>query len=350
MGSPSDGDDPGDRKKKRKYDNVFSSPQDKYKIFTKPNYKRQFLESSTGDYTVFVQSTEQAKLGNRNPISLTKLFTENVKGITGVHRVNAHKIGVSFRKAIPANYFLKMDDFLSKNKMKAFIPSHLTEKIGILKYVPIDMSNEEIYKNITCDAEVISIKRFMKKTDNILSPLTTVAVTFAATTLPQHAYIQLFRYPVHRYIPPVLQCFKCLKFNHSAKVCRSPQQMCSSCAGNHSYKECDVEEITCINCSGSHLAISRDCPIKKQKIEENMKKYTQQSYATVVSSPPSNDLKAYPLLNVSNVNKSLDVDTIVNNDIILNAIVKSLLALGNSKNKEPLTTKKIKEIFISNLV
>lgn len=358
MGPPSDGEDPAE-KRKRKREHVSSAPSasqqtDKYKIYTKPNYKRLFIENSSGDFTVYVESTDQERLGNKNPIILTRLFSENVKDITGVHRINAHKIGVTFRKATSANYFLKMDDFLSKNKMRAFVPSYLTEKIGILRYVPKDMSNEEIYKNIVCDAEVISIKRFMKKTDNTLIPLTTVAVTFASTTLPQYAYIQLFRYPIHQYIPPVLQCFKCLKFNHSAKVCRG-SQMCSSCAGQHSYKECDVEEIVCINCGGNHLAISRDCPIKKQKFEENKRKYSTQNYAAVVSSPPApSDTKSYPPLNrVSNINNDvqLDVNKIANNEIILNAIVKSLIALGNKNDsKVPLTTKKIKEILISNLI
>ncbi|XP_059054833.1 uncharacterized protein LOC131848587 [Achroia grisella] len=173
-----------------------------------------------------------------------------------------------------------MDNFLNKYKFKAFVPAYITEKTGIIRYVPTDMSNEDIYKSISCDTEVISIKRFMKKVEGKLSPLGTVAVTFAATTLPQYAYIQLFRYPVHTYIPPLVQCYKCLKFNHSAKVCRS-SQMCSSCAGQHSYKECDVEEIVCINCSGNHLAISRDCPIKKKKIEEKRSKYVNHSYAAV---------------------------------------------------------------------
>ncbi|KAH9639657.1 hypothetical protein HF086_017651 [Spodoptera exigua] len=194
------------------------------------------------------------------------------------------------------------------------------------------------------DPEVIAIKRFMKKIEGKLVPLNTVAVTFASTSLPQYAYIKLFRYEIKLYIPPLLQCCKCLKFNHSAKSCRS-EQNCSSCAGRHSYKECDVEEITCINCSGNHLAISRDCPIKKKKIEEKRAKFMQQSYATVVNSPPTLNDKSFPAL-PKITDKVLDVKQISNNDIIINAIVKSLVALGNKSDSDgPLTHKKIKEIF-----
>ncbi|KAJ8737073.1 hypothetical protein PYW07_000344 [Mythimna separata] len=346
--------EPGE-KKKRKYHNTRKPDSNKYKIFTKPNYKRLFIENTNSEYIVYVESTEQEKVGNKNPITFTNLITDNVKGVLGVHRINAHKIGITFRKAAAANNFLKMEDFLWKNKLKAFIPSYLTERIGVLRFVPKELSNEEIYKNIVCDSEVISVKRFMRKEEGHLVPLNTITVTFASTSLPQYAYIKLFRYEVKAYIPPLLQCYKCLKFNHSAKACRG-EQNCSSCAGRHSYKECDVEEITCINCAGNHLAISRDCPIKKQKIEEKKAKFLKQkSYATVVNSPLTFNEKSFPVLpkvtDKVKPNDTLDTKLIANNEIIINAIVKSLVELGNkSESDGPLTHKKIKEIFLSNLI
>lgn len=355
MSVTSGGEEPPDPRntKKRKINNTAES-NNKYNIYTKQNYTRQFIENTNNEYVVYVESTEQEKVGNKNPITLTNLLTDNVIGVLGVHRINAHKIGITFKKATAANNFLKMEDFLRKNKLKAFIPSYLTERIGVLRFVPKELTNEDIYKNIVCDSEVISIKRFMRKVDGKLVPLNTVAVTFASTSLPQYAYIKLFRYEVRVYIPPLLQCFKCLKFNHSAKACRG-EQHCSSCAGRHSYKECDVEEITCINCSGNHLAISRECPIKKQKMEEKKAKFMQKSYATVVNKPPTYNEKSFPVLpkvaDKTNSNDSLDMKQVANNDIIINAIVKSLVALGNKRDSDgPLTHKKIKEIFLSNLI
>lgn len=347
--------EPGE-KRRRIHTSGGNADSHKYKIFTKPNYKRLFIENNNTEFTVYVQSTEDEKLGNKNPITLTNLITDQVKDVIGVHRINAHKIGITFRKA--ADNFLKMEDFLWIHKMKAFIPSNLTERVGVLRYVPKDLSNEEIYKSMVCDAEVVSIKRFMRKVEGKLVPLNTISVTFASTTLPQYAYIKLFRYEVKTYIPPLLQCYKCLKFNHSAKVCRG-EQHCSSCAGRHSYRDCDVEEVVCINCSGNHLAISRECPIKKQKIEERKAKYLrqqmQQSYATVVNTPPTFTNKSFPSLpkvaDKPKVNDALDMNKIANNDIIINAIVKSLVALGNKSDSDgPLTHKRIKEIFLSNLI
>lgn len=354
MSVASDGEDPvvtTDRKKKRKLEKP-SLNNAAYKVFQKPLYKRLFPENHSGDCVVYVESTEEEKVGNKNPIILTNLFTENVKGIIGVHRINAYKVGVTFKKPAPANNFLKMDSFLSRYKLKAFIPAYMTEVIGVIRHIPLTMSNEEIYKNITCDADVVSIKRFMKKIDGQLTPLGTVAVTFAATTLPTYIYIKLFRYQVHKYIQPLLQCYRCLRFNHSAKNCRA-EQMCSSCAGRHSYKECDVEEIMCVNCSGPHLAVSKDCPIKQKKIEEKkIKQQSKMSYANVVSLPQISDSTSFPALTPKSRQKTfqeLNAKEIVDNDVIINALVKSILTLANSKN-EPITNKRIKEILLSNLI
>lgn len=379
MGVQSDGEEEcSDRK--RKYKKMTgSSDEDKYNIYFKSNYTRLFLENnSTINYTVYVESKEKEKLGNQNPIKLTHLFTENAKGIISVYRINAYKIGITFQKAAAANSFLKLENFLTNNKLRAFIPAHLVEKVGIIKYVPTDISNEDIYKNLTCDADVISIKRFMKRdTTRKLIPMTTVAITFSTSQLPKFVFLNLFRYQVHSYVHPLIQCYKCLKFNHSAKACRGAQ-MCSSCAGAHLYKECTSEIITCLNCGGNHLAISRDCPIKLKKIEEKRSLILNQNrtFASVVSKV---DDKNFPDLKTNvneksvnnslghqkhtmtctNVlttnkkdvpNKQMDIQEIINNEIIINAIVKSLVALANSTGKEAVTLNKIKDIFLKNLI
>lgn len=364
MGQHSDGEEHSD-KKKRKYANTKdvsnSFEEDKYKIYFKTNYTRLFLENDSANYTVYVESKEKEKLGNKNPIKLTGLLNENVKGITCVSRINAYKIGVNFQKAADANSFIKLDNFLSKHKFRAFIPAHLVEKVGVIKFVPTDLSNEDIYKNISSDAEIISIKRFMKRNaDKKLMPMSSVAITFSTTTLPRYVYLNLFRCEVQTYISPLIQCFKCFKFNHSAKVCRS-KQMCSYCAGDHHYKECVSDILVCINCGGGHLAVSRDCPIKRKKIELKRADISKQNstFASVANNDknfPPLKTKEKPIVNnnSNSFNKKdniiMNKEQIANNDIILNAIVRSLVTLANSSNDDNITINKIKEIFLKNLV
>ncbi|XP_023210487.1 uncharacterized protein LOC111613374 [Centruroides sculpturatus] len=68
---------------------------------------------------------------------------------------------------------------------------------------------------------------------------------------------------------PILQCFKCCGYNHSARDCPNAHYTCSHCSGDHTYNECPnyEQEPLCCNCEheGVHNVIhnARDsqCPI-----------------------------------------------------------------------------------------
>jgi hypothetical protein len=72
--------------------------------------------------------------------------------------------------------------------------------------------------------------------------------------------------------PTARQCSTCLKWGHSAYVCRSREPRCDQCAGNHftAYHRqhassctdagCSHVSIICANCSQSHHASSMMCP------------------------------------------------------------------------------------------
>ena len=92
--------------------------------------------------------------------------------------------------------------------------------------------------------------------------------------------VKEFRAPV-----PVLQCYNCQCFGHSAKSCRSKQK-CLICGGNHSHKGCPSREShkpTCANCNGPHVASYKGCPeYKKQAFRQHVVN-NQKTYASVVS-------------------------------------------------------------------
>ncbi|CAF4872975.1 unnamed protein product [Pieris macdunnoughi] len=114
------------------------------------------------DCVVYVESQENEKLGNKNPITLTKLFTDNDKGIEGDHRVNAHRIGITFKKPAP----------LGPHKLKASVPAHLTETMGVIRYVPKELTCGHIQEHhvrhatanslITLEYGVKYMKRFKR--------------------------------------------------------------------------------------------------------------------------------------------------------------------------------------------
>lgn len=388
-----DGDDPPGGTEKRKTPNRTSQAdqdQDFFRTYVKNGYKRVFAENAvSAEYCVFVESCkEHEKLGNNNPIVTTNLFKNEVKGITNIKRVNPNKICVTFSQANNANNFLKNEEFLSKHKFKAFIPAAAVETTGVLRYVPTSISNEELFKKLSSPYEIVAVRRFTKKDNGVVKPFQTVCITFLSTILPEHVYLDLFRFRVYPYNAPLLQCFKCFKFNHGAKICKSSQK-CSICSEEHHYSQCsDDNIIKCINCQGPHLAISRDCPVKKMKIEDKKNKST---YANALKKTENNLTKNYqlnfPQLQTpkSTVKSSLQkkapvfasatptpsptnfatlttydesktipkltnekiIDEIINNDFIRKAIVGALVTIGNEERA--ITSSVIQEILIKAL-
>ena len=79
----------------------------------------------------------------------------------------------------------------------------------------------------------------------------------------------------------VTRCYKCCRFNHYARDCRS-EETCPVCAGNHKMKECKATraEHRCINCTvynkfnqnkkvpETHTALDRECPSMKAMLEK----------------------------------------------------------------------------------
>lgn len=82
---------------------------------------------------------------------------------------------------------------------------------------------------------------------------------------------------------PLLQCYKCLSYGHTRKLCKNNDTYCSHCSkSGHEFKDCpvkkDLSKVTCHNCKtlsekskGSsdinHSATSDSCPRRQYMID-----------------------------------------------------------------------------------
>lgn len=380
--------DPSPRSKKRprqdaEVEAVQKDNSSMYKPFSKSGYTRVYPENMvSAEYMVFVESEKEGeRLGNKNPDYMNHLFKDEIKGVVGIKRINANKIGVCFGQSINANNFLMNVEFLRKQEFKAHIPARSVETIGVLRFVPTTISNEELFKKLSAEYEIISVRRFTRKVNGDIVPFTSVSVTFMSQTLPDYVYLDLYRFKVNEYRAPLLQCFKCFRFNHGAKFCKGSQK-CSICSEDHHFSECQKEaEIKCINCHGPHLAISRDCPVKKNKIEENI---NRQNYAKVAASfknkenvnivknynsnfpplkrpktqtkaattPLSNDI---PMQHISKENMTLPtisnatlINEVLKSNFVLNGMVGALVKLANG-NLKKINASVVQEVLVKSL-
>lgn len=337
-----------------------------YEPYLKPGYKRLYPEHSLhSEFKVFVESVNKEKLGNKNPIYLNHIFSRDVKGVVAVHRVNANKLALRFKQLNHANNFLLDETFLNKYSLKAYIPAREIEKTGIIRFVPQNISNKELFTKLSSQYDILAVRRFTKRVGEDRVPLQTVSITFLSNSLPDNVQYDLFSYRVFEYVPPLLQCFKCFKFNHAAKVCNG-RQRCSICSKEHFYKDCDnPTQLCCANCSGPHLAISKACPIKLKKIME------KKSNITYASAADSKKTEQFPPLEktkfnnpVNNVNthlqnsvppasaekKPFDLKAeLLQNSDLLSALVRTLVELGNKTDNSPITNNVIKDMLLKHI-
>ena len=94
-------------------------------------------------------------------------------------------------------------------------------------------------------------------------------LTFSTPFPPTKVKIGFTVHTVRIYIKHPRRCFKCHKFGHPSKYCRSPQSVCPRC-GSTLHTSCEHPPC-CPNCKGSHIASSVDCPsflLEKEILEQ----------------------------------------------------------------------------------
>lgn len=96
-------------------------------------------------------------------------------------------------------------------------------------------------------------------------------MTFEGKTIPRYVSIDLHEVRVDVYIPPVVQCFKCLRYGHSQKQCRGKLR-CPNCSEEHDKVNCHSPVPKCIYCKEEHISTSKNCPefLRQKQIKELM--------------------------------------------------------------------------------
>lgn len=315
-----------------------------YVPYNAPNYIRKYPDSSIGnvEYIVFlshVEANQPITEGTRMGISRA-IRRDCISGVQHLRTINKFKVGIVFDNANNANMFLQGSKLTAEHKLKTSIPASATETTGVLTRVPIQLSNKKIYSLLASTRNIIQVRRFMRRIRTggavKLEPTQTVAVTFSATQLPDHVYLDHWRHEVNTYVPPVKQCLKCLRYGHIAKYCKNTEK-CSICTENHNFKMCTIDSANakCYNCGGNHIAISSVCPVKKQKITELKKKAMSYKYSDILNE------KSFPSLSSPDT-----FQKILNSDKFMNMLVQSVIQIITlHKNKENVSSSSIKKII-----
>ncbi|KMQ90071.1 hypothetical protein RF55_10212 [Lasius niger] len=122
------------------------------------------------------------------------------KRYCGAQKIGFSKINVQLKSRDAANNLIA-SSILKAKKYKVFIPFYRTTRRGIIRNVPLDLSEEDIRRGIDSEAVVLSIKRLNRRKrnsdslptevadgDSGLTLSKTILVTFKGQTLPRGSH------------------------------------------------------------------------------------------------------------------------------------------------------------------
>lgn len=207
--------------------------------------------------------------------AFAKILKENsIQDIIRVKYINPYKVRVDLINELSADKLEQCQVLLNKGwRMQRSMERSLS--YGIIKNVDLDLTDEMILNNISCNepAKLIAVSRLNRRgptEDKRWIPSEAVRLCFKGAFIPPFVYVEGLRINVERYIFPVTQCGQCWKFGHITKRCPSKNIICPKCGNKH--PNCETTSFKCVNCQGNHMALSKTCPhyLKEKKLREIM--------------------------------------------------------------------------------
>ncbi|KOB69917.1 reverse transcriptase [Operophtera brumata] len=192
--------------------------------------------------------------------ALARLFRDNnINEICRVKYVHQYKILITFDQEADADQFIQCKAFLDLG-WRCQKTSEVGLSYGVIKNIDLDLAEEDIIKNLSCDVEIVSAKRLNKrkyKEDIAVGweKCEAVRLAFKGASLPAYVFIYDMKVKVDPFVFPVTQCSRCWKFGHTRLQCPSKKVVCPKCTKSH--ENCEKTSFRCVNCTGSHMALEK---------------------------------------------------------------------------------------------
>lgn len=106
---------------------------------------------------------------------------------------------------------------------------------------------------------ITNVYRFPPRKDRPMTTNARLLLTFSVPFPPTEVKLGFTVHTVRTYVSFPRRCFKCHRFGHPQKYCRSSQTICPTC-GSSLHPNCNKDPPCCPNCKGPHPASSVHCP------------------------------------------------------------------------------------------
>jgi hypothetical protein len=155
----------------------------------------------------------------------------------------------------------------------------------IIEYIL--QQNDSIFEVVGQNKDAIKLQRIIKnrKSDNLRNAVLLVNNDVREVMLSQERISIGFQRVRVEDSCPLMQCFKCMGYGHSAARCTESKDRCLHCAGDHKSFECtkkeQKEEFRCWNCvkmakgkteATKHRANDRECPYRLKMMQRTLER------------------------------------------------------------------------------
>lgn len=261
-------------------------------VNNKKRYQRLYKNTDPKPYIVNIESNN-VNIGKYSAMKIAKEICDmRINSIVKTQVKGRNKISVEMIDAAAANEFV-LDKRLLDKGLVTTIPYNNTSCKGVVKKVDLDFEEETLQDYIYSPINIINITRLNRralnkdyKEDNPNSPkfvylkTSSILITFDGTYLPKEIKVFNIHRDVVPYIPPVTQCYACLLYGHTKKLCKGKPK-CFICTDSDHQSAPGVASSCikkCYHCkSGEHTSTSKQCPeyqrqtqIKKLMVFENI--------------------------------------------------------------------------------
>lgn len=201
-----------------------------------------------------------------------KLKKLGIKDIHIIEKIARNKIRIQCKNKTCANDIIKKSDYEDLKKYKIYIPHNYVTSIGIVRNIPIYLSESEIRSNINSETLVTEVSRltYYNKEEKISKPSQTIKITFRASTVPDHVIICHMKCNVNFFIDKPLFCTNCLSYGHFKKYCKTETIICKICTKITHENENSCKPY-CKHCKdqniNSHKTADIICPEYKQQCD-----------------------------------------------------------------------------------
>lgn len=232
--------------------------------------KVKYNDTDVGPYKIVIEflikEKEKFKINKISVARILKTCGVN-DSLLDIKKASKNQLVAYFDHYEAANKLTTCQNLKLRN-LKAYIPLHTLSVTGVIAGIPNDLKIEELQDDIDANGiQIIKIVRLQREVNGYKVNTNRIAITFRSNTLPRHVKLFRVRCPVEMFVPKVILCQSCLRYNHKTEHCKGYER-CANC-GSKNHKESECKNRTyCFYCKQSHKANGNYCgePQKQRNI------------------------------------------------------------------------------------